>query len=860
MRKIKLSALILIGLTGLITAYFYFVTWSTETRISGAYRALNFFGEQRAYPNSSIPDISHYSAYEKVLQQRLAEKENQYYTEPWQTIGPHNTGGRTIAIAFNPQNPNTIYAGSASGGLWRSKSAGVGTTTWEYVPTGFPVLSVCSIDFAPGDSNIIYIGTGEVYNYQSAGTGAAYRSTRGSYGIGILKSIDGGQTWTKSLDWSSHQMRGVQVVRVNPLDSQTIWAGTTEGTYKSNDGGQNWQKVHEVIMVWDLLIHPVDTSIVLITCGNFASPGYGMYRTTNSGSNWNKIIQGVPISYQGKGHLSLSRSFPDVMYASFGNGFSSSNGASWLCKSSNKGASWTIVSTADYSQHQGWFSHDVGVSPVDTNLVIAIGIGVWKSTNGGFNLVEKAAGGLTLGRPPVGGPEGPPNYIHADNHDIAFHPTNPDIVYFGTDGGVFRSLDAGETFEGCNGGYQTVQFYNGFSSSPLDSFLAMGGLQDNSTIIYDGQLAWIRVIGGDGAWTGINSQNDNTLYASWQNLNLLKSTNRGQNWFYASVPSSSPTSFIAPYVVAFDNPQVLYAGRDKIYKSTNGGSSWIATNSGQALDGNPAIAMAISPQNNLVVYAATAPFSGNPAGVYRTTDGGNSWVDISAGLPDRFPADLTVDPTAESRVYLSFSGFGSPHLFTSSDYGTSWQNISTGLADVPTSAVIVDPLYPDRIYIGNDIGIFVSLDGGSNWQDYNEGLPEAVMVFDLSISPTNRKLRVATHGNGAYERDLIENLVNIAEKKIYPDNFHLYQNFPNPFNPTTEISYMLQERSLVQVKVYNTLGQEIKTLVNSVQFPGRYSVTWDGTNNQNSRVSSGIYFYRLSVGNRSLLKSMTLTR
>jgi len=148
----------------LMMVYHHHEKQPAETRISGAYRALNFFSEQRAYPYNSIPDISHYSAYEKVLLQRLASRENQLYTPPWQTIGPHNTGGRTIAIAFNPQNPNTIYAGSASGGLWRSKTAGVGQAAWEYIPTGYPVLSVCSIDFAPGDSNTIYIGTGEVYN------------------------------------------------------------------------------------------------------------------------------------------------------------------------------------------------------------------------------------------------------------------------------------------------------------------------------------------------------------------------------------------------------------------------------------------------------------------------------------------------------------------------------------------------------------------------------------------------------------------------------------------------------------------------------------------------------------------------
>jgi photosystem II stability/assembly factor-like uncharacterized protein len=495
---------------------------------------------------------------------------------------------------------------------------------------------------------------------------------------------------------------------------------------------------------------------------------------------------------------------------------------------------------------------------VDTNLVIAIGIGIWKSTNGGATLIEKAAGELVLGRPPIGGPEGSPDYVHADNHDIMFHPTDPNTFYLGTDGGVFRSLNAGETFESCNGSYQTVQFYNGFSSSPLDSLLSLGGLQDNSTIIYDGQLAWIRVIGGDGAWTGINSLNDNILYASWQSLNLLKSTNRGQNWFYVSVPSSSPTSFIAPYVVAYDNPQILYAGRDRIYKTINGGSNWTMTNNGQALDGNPAIAMAISPQNSNVVYVATAPFT-HPRGVFRTIDGGNNWVNITTNLPDRYPADLYVNPVNEANAYITFSGYGSPHVYVTSDYGNSWQNISSSLPDVPTSAVIVDPLLPEHVYVGNDIGVFVSVDAGNSWTDYNHGFPEAVMVFDLSISPTNRKLRVATHGNGAYERDLVEETVDISQGGIPIRDYQLFQNYPNPFNPSTTIPYSLAKRSEVSLRIYNSLGQRIKTLVNTMQPAGKHKAFWDGTNEQGIRVASGTYFYRLNVADQKKIKSMTLT-
>ena len=756
----------LISFIVLFVVLYQFVTQprvneATVFKISGALEALNFWSGQRAYPSQTIPDIGHYAAFEKSRKAvRLNKTTN---VESWYTIGPHNLGGRTLALAFNPLNPNTIYAGSASGGLWRSYSGGRGANAWEYVSTGFPVLAVSSIAFASDDSNTIYIGTGEVYNYQAAGTGEAFRNTRGSYGLGVLKTTDGGLTWTRSLDWAFNQQRGVWAVKINPLNPNTIWAGTTEGTFKSTDAGATWTQVHDVIMVMDLVINPVDTNIVFTACGNFSSVGHGIYRTMDGGAAWTKLTQGLPPTFAGKAMLDIYEPSPSVVYASIGNGFfvGGPNNASWLCQSVDNGETWVIVSTRDYSKWQGWFAHDVAVNPKDLNEVIAVGIEIYKSTTGGSNLIRKSTGGWFSRRVPPEGPEGPPTYSHVDHHDVVYHPTIPNIIYFANDGGVFRTTDGGETFESCNGGYQTSQFYGGFSSSVDDSLLSMGGFQDNSTAIYDGQLAWIvRLIGGDGAWTAIDPTNDNIIYGSWQFLNLRKSTNRGQSFFGISVPNfgGGTTSFIAPFVIGMDSPDVIYAGRDIVYKSITGGqgvNAWSATNNGAALDGNPVLAMAISHQNSDVVYAATAPFV-NPPGVFRTLNGGITWDDITTTLPDRFPGDMAVDPTDEAIVYIVFSGFGTSHAFKSIDFGSTWQDIGQSLPDVPTSAVVVDPKVPNHIYVGNDIGVYVSTDGGETWQEFSEGFPEAVLVMDLSISRVNRKLRVATHGNGAFERTLLE--------------------------------------------------------------------------------------------------------
>jgi len=370
-----------------------------------------------------------------------------------------------------------------------------------------------------------------------------------------------------------------------------------------------------------------------------------------------------------------------------------------------------------------------------------------------------------LGRPPIGGPEGGPNYVHADAHIVIQHPTNFDTYYIGTDGGVFRTIDFGETYQSHNGRYQTTQFYNGTSSSQIDSLKTIGGLQDNNTVIYDGDLAWIRVIGGDGSWTSIDPANDNNIYASWQSLNMLKSTDGGTNFSTITPPSSTRTSFIAPFRSFIGDHVIIYAGRDKIFKSTNSGINWTATNGNLSLDGNPAITMDISYQTSDKVYVATAPYGTARGNIFRTLNGGTDWTNVTGILPDRFPSDIAVDPFDDSIVYVTFYGFGSGHIFKSTDSGDTWTDISDNLPDIPTPSVLVDPNNTNHVYAGTDVGVFVSTNGGGSWQDFNDGLPDVVQAMDLNYTLVNNVIRVMTHGNGAYERKLLSQINTHSENE-----------------------------------------------------------------------------------------------
>lgn len=749
---------------------------------SGAYRALSFWGDSRAYPAADIPSDGFYRGYEKATSLPNVTQLNHLRKGgggqdggplKWEAIGPLNGGGRTLTLAFHPDNPDVMFAGSASGGLWKSTTAGMGAEAWTRIDTGHPVLGVSTIAFEPGNPDVMYIGTGEVYNHRSAGDLAASRRTRGSYGIGILKTEDGGQTWSKSLDWSYNQRQGVWMIRVNPLRPRIVWAATTEGIYKSKNAGATWELKLDVAMATDLIVHPTVPSVLLVACGDLESPpNRGIYRTTNGGNSWDKITGGgLPTGFKGKIQFGVTPADPNVVYASIGNGFDAQNqqdNFTWLFRSDDFGETFTLKNTTDYSRYQGWFAHDVAVHPTNPDEIVCIGIEIWKSTNAGSTLVKIANGsGKYRGDIPPGDPEGNSTYSHVDHHDVIYHPTNHDAIYVANDGGVFRSLDGGSTWRSINGGLQSQQFYGGTYSSATDPDLAMGGLQDNGSVKYLGDSRWFRgVYGGDGGWCAIDPTDPNVVYATSQRLNVVRSLNGGNNFSNISPPDlGGDVVFIAPFIMSPTDSQKLYAGDSYFFLSLNRGDDWFVGNGGDELDGNPLLLIAPAPSNGEIVYAATIPGIGR-GGVYRTGDGGAAFTDITGSIPDRYPGDLTVDPTDEATVYLTMSGFGSSHVFKSIDYGNTWVDIDRGnLPDVPTMAVIVDPLYPDHVYIGNDVGVFVTHNEGKSWFRLANGLTNAALLTDLGIFDSNRKLRAFTHGQGVYEHDLIGGLTQSGDAR-----------------------------------------------------------------------------------------------
>ena len=860
---------LVIGLFSLI-AYFHFphlpIRNVDSSAGTGALEALSLWSAQRAYPGREIPPAGYVQAFEQ--RKKLAKMSQAVAAvPPWESLGPFNVGGRTLSIAINPANPSTIYVGSASGGLWKTHTAGVGTHAWHPVPTGFPVLGVNTIVLSPVDTNLILIGTGEVYrDHNSTGGLGLLRTTRGSYGLGILKSEDAGRTWRKTLDWSYNQQRGVQQLRMNPKNDHTIYAGTTEGTFKSTDAGETWTRVHPVRMVTDIVIHPVDTNIVFIACGNFSTSGHGIYRSVDGGAHWQKLSNGLPRSYSGKTMLAIYQANPRFIYADIANTLERVG----LYRSTDGGDNWTRLSGANYAAHQGWYSHFVVVHPRDSTRLILGGVHVWTSNDGGHTVTRRSgsSGERYLGEVPPGGPEGSRRYSHADHHNYAIDPNNPERVYFVNDGGIFRTDDFGRTFTGLNGGYTTTQFYNGFASDQDDSSLAIGGTQDNGVLIFHGSTTWYKSLGGDGTWNAIDPLVPTILYTSTQRLNIRRSNDGGKINSWRTIMNgigSGDANFISPFVLAPSARSVLYAGKDLIYKTTTAGGSWFVLNGGRKLDSNPVLAMAVSPNGADTVYVTNAGGSTRTT-VFVTMDGGASWRNITGTLPNRYPVDISIDPNDARRVFVAMSGFGSSHLFKSTNAGQSWIDIGAGLPDVPTSAVVVDPAFPHHIYAGNDLGVYVSIDDGETWERFDSGFPEAAIVMDLSISSSNRKLRAVTHGRGVYQRPLVGRIpTQVAQRQRIPFGFELLQNYPNPFsakrggtfgNPGTSIAYKLARDSDITLSVYDTRGREVERLFAGKQQAGEHHLVFDGSN-----LSSGIYFLRLQTqAGLSLVRRMVFIK
>jgi len=800
---------------------------------SGASLALDAWSLSRSYPTNKILVKSFTEAFE--YQQNIAQARN--ISANWEAIGPKNIAGRTLALAFHPVDSNIIFLGSASGGLWKTTTAGLGANAWQKISIGFPVLGVSSIAISPTDADVIYIGTGEMYNTTETRPGIVNRLTRGTYGFGIFKSTDGGLNWSKALDWTYQEMRSVQDLIINPQNDQVLYAATSIGLMKSTDAGKNWAVIHDIPMAVDVELNPIDTNILYVSYGSLFQDNSGIYRSMNAGESYSKLRIGIPTSYSGKTMLSIDPSSDKTIYASVAEAFESSG----LYRSSNHGASWIRLNSGDVAAFQGWYSHDVAVNPKNPEEIIQVGIDSWLSEDSGFTMNQQTAWiNARYGKNPVDEPDGPPDYVHSDIHRVFYHPLMDNTVFLATDGGVFVSKDGGRTYASRNGGLQTSQFYANFANATKDANFAIGGMQDNSTAIYTGEAAWTKVLVGDGMSAAIDPEDNNIVYGSSQFLNIFRSTDSGLS-FEDIAPGAFEPIFSAPFEIAPSSPRILYAGGRFIYKTTNRGNTWFTPNPNFIDQGNSILTINVAPNNLNHLLVSTSPNATGIANVFSSKDGGLTWNKLT-GLPDRLATDLVFHPENEDIAYITFGGFGSFHIYQTINGGENWFPIDNNLPDIPHNTIVIDPENTENIYIGNDLGIYASEDGGITWFPFMEGLPEGVLAMHLSISPANQKLRIATHGNGVFETDLIGKVItNINEKNIVSE-INLAQNFPNPVINQTSIPLELGTASTLSLTIYDVKGSFVKTVINNqLLLQGTHQIQVSL-----NQLASGSYVYQIS--------------
>jgi hypothetical protein len=713
----------------------------------------------------------------------------------------------------NSTGNRTIFAGSASGGIWKTYTGGVGASAWRPVITNTNVLGVSSIVYHPTDTSILLAGTGEVYRVETVTNGASSTAvtgnngrvvwkTRGTYGI--LRSTDAGATWTNVITTTMPDLFGVQKIKFDPTNANIVYACATDGLYKSTNAGASFAKILTLTYVNDIVIDPNNNQQLLIVNGNLNSTNKGLWRSTNGGSNFIQLTSAsFPSAAQYKGFTTLTiagTAAPYTVVAGVGKGdvlTANSYNENEVYTSTDFGTSWSLISNSNHASFQAWFSHCITPYPV------AGGTSTTKFMMSGVNRYVLTVSGTTGTRTSIatgsatmntylgnGSQEGTSSYVHADVHDIQFVPGSTTEAYFATDGGVFRTTNANAapitamTFSSCNGGLQIHQFYPTAAQSRTNPTLFVGGLQDNNVVRSRG-TNWARVIGGDGGPCMFKPDDESVILGSTDARGVQRSTDSGKTYganvlaYLGSLssPNDDRASFMSPIAVSRANTNRWYAGSDNLHVSTDAGASF--TNSGvpgtnyiEAFR-KPAVSIGVSDINANKLYVSIAPFSQNtatyglhynpPANIRKSTNGGTSFTTVTNNLPDRIFTDFAVSPTNDDSVFVTLGGFGSTHIYVTGDGGNNWTPRGSGLPDVPFNCILIDSANANILYAGCDLGVYVSPDRGANWYDYNNGFWDATYVMDLVFAPGN-KLRAVTHGKGIFETDRFDGIIPLPVK------------------------------------------------------------------------------------------------
>jgi photosystem II stability/assembly factor-like uncharacterized protein len=735
------------------------------------------------------------------------------------TTIPTAVSGRTISIAVHPTNPSIVYAGTANGGIYRTLDGGV---SWTPIFDEGASLAIGALALAPSNPTILYVGTGE-----PSGSCDSY------FGIGLYR-IDNADTdpilngpfnpavTTGLPGTTAFTGRSISRILVHPTDPATIFVAThsgigglgcdafsatvpplaLRGLYRSTNGtsaSPAFQKLTVTTAasiapdvsgnrsVIDMAFDPASPStLVCWVYGTIAAGDGGVYRSLNALAPVPTFLQELPTTVDfARGELAAVGTTMVLATGETAAGTSCTTGNGALRRSVS-GGPWSakLAGGGGFCGGQCFYDIAIAIKPDNPTILLLGGAAngtcsrvLARSTNSGSTFIASDVG------------------LHADTHVLAFAPSAPNVVWVGSDGGIYKSTDAGLNWTSMN----TIQFnatqFQSLAVHPTDLNFTIGGTQDNGTNFYRPTGTWIRADFGDGGYAQIDQNATDvssvTMYHTYfsQTNNFIgfsRVTNvacatEGQ-WVVRGtfadptlgcegvplgiingISVSDVTQFYAPLVLGPGSPNTVYFGTDRLYRSTNRGDVMTVVSQAPIVASVPISTIAIAPTNDNVRLV------GLHAGgrIFGTTTGAAVLTDITApGMPAGHVGRLMIDPTNPLRAYAAFGGYGVPagqHVWRTNDLtlgAAGWVPAGNGLPDVPVNALVIDRAFPNTVYAGTDIGVYETTDAGATWAPYGTGLP-VVPVFDMAIQYPSRFLRIATHGRGMWHLHLPGSAVDV---------------------------------------------------------------------------------------------------
>jgi hypothetical protein len=837
--------------------------------------------------------------------------ENERSATQWQNRGPYNLGGRTRSLALDVTNENIVFAGQVTGGMWRSVDSGAHFTQ---ITTPQQLHSTTCIvqDKRTGHTNTWYYGTGEQYAVVNAAGFVGQFA-----GDGIFKSTDGGLTWallpstmSDTIPNPLFQPRNFdfvwQIATDNSrTDSDIVYAAVVNGIFRSADGGNTWVPVlgldtanSTVAQYSDVAVTP--TGVIYATISDETGLG-GYYRTTD-GFNWTNITPPTFPTGCRRTEIGIAPTDETQLYfisETPGTGLTghslykykylSGNGTGTGCIWSKRTANipddhCTGYYTFDFKKYSSQNSYDmfIAVSPLDTNIVYLGGTNIYRSTSGFDSAAYTWMGGYQCDTANLA------NYVyphhHPDQHRLVFLPSNPDVAYSATDGGVMKTYGVNDpvvSWELINNGYNTGQFY-GVAVEPgnTNSPEIVGGLQDNGSY-FTGSLdftqPWPKVFYGDGGYCAITHGRTN-YYLSWEQGHTFKlaiDDNGNVNGLTRIDPKSAGDSylFVAPFILnpADDNymylayANVIYRNDSLSYIPITGNQYTGITQGWKVLTNSGTVGQINPPYISTLKFSDADPdllyFGTNAGQVYKMDSVRTSTTSPRINITDSlFPAGAYVSSIEPDRlnannVLLTFSNYEVISVWYTTDGGQTWADVSGNLEENPDGtgngpSVNWGTIYNDgatkMYYVGTSIGLFSTdtLNGlNTVWTQEGPNTIGNVVVDMMTARAYDGNIVVGTHGNGVYSNQVF---TPSAIATVTPDQLHI-TTYPNPFNNNIIISLNGITKGFVEADVYDLNGKLIRKLsdTNTTQ------LTWNGLNYANTSCATGTYLIKVTSGGKS---------